>query len=635
MTLRQFRNLLVSLLVLLAASFSFSQSGASQWDAAGQAAQKVKDYSTAIEDYKKAVLIDANYARAWMDLGIAYSDTQQFLQANAAFRAYLRLPNKPDQNAAWLMVGLTYEKLNKFSAAADAFRALIRLNPEPGMMAKAHLELAKSLSVTGYLPESVAELKETLRLNPGDPDATQLLPEVEKLAAQYGDSRAQNDSGGGSAPNSSGNAGQKQTNAVSTPKQPSASSLMDLGTNYFTQKKFAEAIKAFEQVVRMEPKNARAQYGIGAAYEEMAQYDKAIPSLREAVRLDSSNASQWYDLGECLYETGQYPAAAQALEKAADLQPNDSATDYWLGRTYVKLGSQFQAMAAYNRLIGAGGNTKPELSQKLLAEINAAGGSRSVPGPTSSPQSATNRTQAAKATGGTRAQAFADEGDKYLKAQNYQQAIVEYKKALALDPKLGIAYYGLGLCYHQTQQWQLAVDAWKHAKALLQPEGAMYITLGNDLYHLKRYDEALKSFQQAIEIHPPDIDIAVASYWIGAIYNEEKKFGSAIEPLQTAVKLRPDDPDYRSELGTAYYGAQKFPEAATALKEAVRLRPNDGTALYGLGLAYVSLHQKDEALNVYQQLMPVDPKAARDLHEQILDEMGREIEKAIGGDAKP
>lgn len=632
MRLRHFRNLLVPLLVMLAASFSLSQSTASQWDAAGQAAQKAKDYSTAIEDYKKAVLIDANYARAWMDLGMAYSETQQYLQANAAFRAYLQLPNKPGQNAAWLMVGLTYEKMEKFSAAADAFRALIRLNPEPGMMAKAHLELAKSLSVTGYLPESVAELKETLRLNPGDPDATQLLPEIEKLAAQYGDSRAQNDSVGVSAPKP-GNVGQKQTNPSRT--SDSVSSLMDSGTNYFTEKKFAEAIKTFEQVVRMEPNNARAHYGIGAAYEEMAQYDKAIPSLREAVRLDSSNASQWYDLGECLYETGQYPAAQQALEKAANLQPNDSLTDYWLGRTYVKVGNLFEAMAAYNRLIGPDGNTKPELSKQLYAEINGPSGDRSVPRSPSSTQSATSTMAGAKVSAGTSAQNFADQGDQYLKARNYQQAIAEYKKATALDPKLGLAYYGLGLCYHQTQQWQLAVDAWNHAKALLQPEGAMYITLGNDLYHLKRYDEALKSFQQAIAIHPPDIDVAVASYWIGVVYNEEKKFESAIQPLQTAVKLRSDDPDYRSELGKAYFGAEKFPEAATALKEAVRLRPNDGTALYWLGLAYVSLHQKDEALNVYQKLMPVDPQAARDLHEQILDEMGREIEKAIGGNAKP
>jgi tetratricopeptide (TPR) repeat protein len=235
----------------------------------------------------------------------------------------------------------------------------------------------------------------------------------------------------------------------------------------------------------------------------------------------------------------------------------------------------------------------------------------------------------------TRAQAYADQGDKFLKTQDYQHAILEYKKALVLDPKLGLAYYGLALSYHQTQQWQQAVDAWSHAKALLEPEGAMYITLGNDLYHLKKYDEALKSFQQAIDIQPLDLDIVVASYWIGVIYNEEKKCEDAIGPLETAVKLRPEDPDYSSELGKAYFGAQRFPEAAAALKEALRLRPNDRTALYGLGLAYVSLHKKEEALSVYRQLMPIDQQAGQDLHGKILDEMGAEMQKAIGDDAKP
>lgn len=236
---------------------------------------------------------------------------------------------------------------------------------------------------------------------------------------------------------------------------------------------------------------------------------------------------------------------------------------------------------------------------------------------------------------GTRAQAFADGGDKFFKANDYGHAIVSYKKAVALDPKLGLAYYGLALSYHQTQQWQQAVDAWDHANALLDPEAAMYITRGNDLYHLKKYDEAVKSFQQAIDVHPPDLDIAIASYWIGAIYNEEKDFKDAIDPLQTAVKLRPDDPDYNCELGKAYFGAQRFPEAVTTLKESLRLRPNDGMALYGLGLAYVSLHQRDDALSVYRQLMPTDQQAAQDLHEKIQDEMGTEIQKAIGGNAKP
>src|SRR5579864_140070 len=200
-----------------------------------------------------------------------------------------------------------------------------------------------------------------------------------------------------------------------------------------------------------------------------------------------------------------------------------------------------------------------------------------------------------RASAGTSAQVYADQGDEYFKAQDYPLAIAAYKKAVALDPQLGLAYYGLGLCYHQQGQWQQAVVAWRHAEALLQPEGAMYITLGNDLYHLKRYDEALQSLQQAIDIPPPDLDLAVANYWIGVIYNEKKEPEKAIASLKEAVRLRPDDPDYNFQLGSAYFFSRKYPEAVAALKESVRVRPNDPTALHALGVAYLLVHNLDDA----------------------------------------
>jgi len=240
---------------------------------------------------------------------------------------------------------------------------------------------------------------------------------------------------------------------------------------------------------------------------------------------------------------------------------------------------------------------------------------------------------AGRALSGTRAQAYADEGDKYFKSNDYAQAIVSYKKAVALDPKLGLAYYGLGLCHHQQGQWQQAVVAWRHAKALLQPEGAMYITLGNDLYHLKRYDEALQSFRAAIDIPPPDLDLAVANYWIGVIYNEKKEPEKAVAPLQEAVRLRPDDPDYNFQLGNAYFFSRKYPEAVAALKESVRVRPKDLTALYALAVGYLMVHNVDDATKVEQELRPLDEHGADDLHEKIAYESKEDVTPADG--AKP
>src|SRR5208283_4615404 len=81
---------------------------------------------------------------------------------------------------------------------------------------------------------------------------------------------------------------------------------------------------------------------------------------------------------------------------------------------------------------------------------------------------------------GNQADTYAERGDKYFRAGDYPNAIEAYKNAIALDAKLGLAYYGLGLCYHQQQQWQLAIDNWKQARALLEPEAAMLLVMGAD-----------------------------------------------------------------------------------------------------------------------------------------------------------
>lgn len=232
------------------------------------------------------------------------------------------------------------------------------------------------------------------------------------------------------------------------------------------------------------------------------------------------------------------------------------------------------------------------------------------------------------ASASSKANAYAAEGDTYFRARDYSNAVEAYKKAVALDPSLGLAYYGLALSYHQQQQWALAIPNWKRARALLQPEAAMLLVMGNDYFHLKEYDEALEAFQSAVRLDPPSVDLMMADYWLGVTCNQIGQPEKAVVPLREALHIKPDDPDFNFELGNAYYSLKQYADAVPLLKEAIRLRPELTMAYYDLGLVYLSMHKRDDALEIYSKLQTIDNAKAQELHNKIDDQAKQDINRS-------
>ena len=57
--------------------------------------------------------------------------------------------------------------------------------------------------------------------------------------------------------------------------------------------KFEEAIKAYDEAIRLDPKLAIAWYNKGVALGDLGKYDEAIEAYDEAIRLDPNYATAW------------------------------------------------------------------------------------------------------------------------------------------------------------------------------------------------------------------------------------------------------------------------------------------------------------------------------------------------------
>jgi tetratricopeptide (TPR) repeat protein len=115
-----------------------------------------------------------------------------------------------------------------------------------------------------------------------------------------------------------------------------------LGRAYYTKAMLGEARRAFERILDLDPKNARAKNNLGLILETEGQPDAAIQAYRESIAWQEQNQTiseqPYVNLGNLLAEQGRPREAIEPLKKAVALAPNDAYCHLTLGLLYRKFG---------------------------------------------------------------------------------------------------------------------------------------------------------------------------------------------------------------------------------------------------------------------------------------------------------
>lgn len=104
---------------------------------------------------------------------------------------------------------------------------------------------------------------------------------------------------------------------------------------------------------------------------------------------------------------------------------------------------------------------------------------------------------------------FVRKGNNDYKEGNYQQAEVEYRKALEENPASYKADFNLGNALYKQKQYDAA--AAKYAgladkESDRQELGRYYYNLGNALYEKKSFQESIEAYKNALRNMPGDMD---------------------------------------------------------------------------------------------------------------------------------
>jgi tetratricopeptide (TPR) repeat protein len=166
-------------------------------------------------------------------------------------------------------------------------------------------------------------------------------------------------------------------------------------------------------------------------------------------------------------------------------------------------------------------------------------------------QLASRAAQELAATAPSSHQAQQLEAEAFESQENWDKATAEYEKLLEQEPKLPGIHYRLGRIFLSKSP----ADAEK-AKAEFEEElkidpdsASAEFLLGEIARQSGQWDEAIGHFSRASKL---DEGFQEAYLALGMSFNSAGKFSDAIAPLQTYVKMQPEDPAGHYQLATSY-----------------------------------------------------------------------------------
>jgi tetratricopeptide (TPR) repeat protein len=157
----------------------------------------------------------------------------------------------------------------------------------------------------------------------------------------------------------------------------------------------------------------------------------------------------------------------------------------------------------------------------------------------------------------------------------YNDAIRHFQHAIELEPNMARAYDNLGLCYYYQNQNDQALASYEKAielgRASDHPSPWPYLNLAITQQFLNRNDDAEKNLREAIRLDP---GFAKAHFQLGTVLEDLQRLEAALAELREAARLDPAYPEPHMAMARVL---RKLGQEAAAREEAgiyVRLRPH-------------------------------------------------------------
>ncbi len=418
-----------------------------------------------------------------------------------------------------------------------------------------------------------------------------------------------------------------------------------LGFVYRADNQNDKATAAFRSALKSQPSNVSA---LGGLLEILILQDgekEAIKALDHAFHENIEAGSYWSRLGDFYAVVHrQKPSWGQKLdrkriqqcyEKALAFDPDDTDNQLRLADAYTDNGDYQRSAELYAKLLEK--NPDALLVRERLAAnyIRADQKEKAV----AVLEDIIKREPLAYAI-------YNDLGELYGDLSNTEKAISNYQQSLVIRPNQPEVYaqiaalqldakqvdqslktlatwkekfptdfrvpYFTGLIETDRKQYAAAVASFEDAQTLAResPEDSklsskFYFAYGAACERAGETDKAVTLFRKCLELDPED---HIAANYLGYMWADQgTNLEEALDLIQRAVKLEPQNGAYLDSLGWVLFKLGRNGEALVQMRRAVLLMKDDAVVLDHLAEVLVKLGKTDEAIKVLRQANKLEP----------------------------
>ncbi|AUS99978.1 hypothetical protein CLI64_06040 [Nostoc sp. CENA543] len=202
---------------------------------------------------------------------------------------------------------------------------------------------------------------------------------------------------------------------------------------------------------------------------------------------------------------------------------------------------------------------------------------------------------------------FLDVGNWLYRLKEYEEALPNYDKALAIKDDLLEALFNRGNVLGNLERHEEALASYDKAIAIKDDFPEVWFNRGNALGKLERYEEALASYDKAIAIKDDFLEA-----WINRsnALRKLERYEEALTSCDKAIAIKDDFPEVWINRGNALRNLDRYEEALTSCDKAIAINDEFPEAWINRSNALRNLERYEEALTSCNQALKITPNEA-------------------------